>query len=347
MNFSRRTSSTSWTTPWANRALVSIIEAKLMLKNDSYPLGHNIRMLGVCCDTVMVEDWEAEKWKGLQVVLERLEKALDSYGEGYVQAVENNNARDVGFLTSPATMFVPVSLVAGIISMGGGFAAGQNRFARANRGSRLMLFPVMVTVRSLPADQSRGAMPDESYALGGLGISVHERLCLVPQGGLRLRLGRLLLLLRLHEADGDDYAKKRRDAGVHHPLPGLVGVVGLPKEHVRHGNVRDIPAPLLLDLHSLAPFLVHALLRSPAAILVRFLSSASEAASARFSAVTSYLCSRTVLLYCVLDGLGMNRVGQIRDSPVSEHADALGQAIKIDIGHHERAGCFMRAIEFG
>ncbi|RYP08419.1 hypothetical protein DL764_001907 [Monosporascus ibericus] len=119
---------TLWTTPWANRTFGSIIEAKLMLKMDSYHLGHNIRMLRVGRDTVTVGDWETEEWKGLLVVLERLEKTLDSYGEAYVQAVENNNARDVGFLTSLATIFVPVSLVAGILSMGGEFAAGQNRF---------------------------------------------------------------------------------------------------------------------------------------------------------------------------------------------------------------------------
>ncbi|RYP07015.1 hypothetical protein DL765_009284 [Monosporascus sp. GIB2] len=118
----------SWTTPWAHRTFGSIIKTKLILKNDSYHLGHNIRMLSIGCDTAIAGNWEAEEWKGLQVVLERLEKMLDSYGEAYVQAVENNNARDVGFLTSLATIFVPVSLVAGILSMGGDFAAGQNRF---------------------------------------------------------------------------------------------------------------------------------------------------------------------------------------------------------------------------
>ncbi|RYP47454.1 hypothetical protein DL768_006479 [Monosporascus sp. mg162] len=44
------------------------------------------------------------------------------------KTVENNNARDVGFLSSLTTIFVPQSPLTGILFMGADFADGQNRF---------------------------------------------------------------------------------------------------------------------------------------------------------------------------------------------------------------------------
>jgi hypothetical protein len=83
----------------------------------------------------IVTPWEMEEWKFVEIKLLSIKQSVNSMAESYVQAVSlqesqysNAQARSVGRLTALATVFVPVSIIAAIFSMGGSFAAGERRF---------------------------------------------------------------------------------------------------------------------------------------------------------------------------------------------------------------------------
>jgi Mg2+ and Co2+ transporter CorA len=91
--------------------------------------------LGIGTKSKCTEDWEAQAWRSLQNAVHVLKSRVDIIAQAYTQAVSvqesmtsNKQARQVGYLTSLATLFIPVSLIAGIFSMGGKFSAGASLF---------------------------------------------------------------------------------------------------------------------------------------------------------------------------------------------------------------------------
>jgi len=125
----------SWTQPWTEREFGRLVRAKSALESTDMSLFYNMDALGIGGKSQIGEEWETEVWKSLRNALMTLKTRLDIMLEAYTQAVSvresivaNKQARQVGYLTSLATLFVPVSFIAAVFSMGGDYAAGQQRF---------------------------------------------------------------------------------------------------------------------------------------------------------------------------------------------------------------------------
>ncbi|CAI6087308.1 unnamed protein product [Clonostachys chloroleuca] len=125
----------SWTQPWTEREFGGLVRAKSALESTDTSLFYNMDALGIGGKSHIGEEWETEAWKSLRNALLTLKTRVDIMMAAYTQAVSvresivaNKQARQVGYLTSLATLFVPVSFIAAVFSMGGDYAAGQQRF---------------------------------------------------------------------------------------------------------------------------------------------------------------------------------------------------------------------------
>jgi hypothetical protein len=99
----------------------------------------NMKALGIKMNDVgaqgVVTEWEAEEWKFVETRLHSFRRRVSSTAEIYTQAISveearsaNAQARSVARLTTLATIFVPISIIAAIFSMGGVYAVGQSEF---------------------------------------------------------------------------------------------------------------------------------------------------------------------------------------------------------------------------
>ncbi|KAH7013166.1 hypothetical protein EDB80DRAFT_774496 [Ilyonectria destructans] len=125
----------AWTTPWESRRFGRLIRAKSALESVSADLYHNMDALGIGGKCQITEEWEADAWKSLQYTTDSLKTRVDIILQAYMQAVSvretitaNTQARQVGYLTSLATLFLPISFIASIFSMGGKFSVGEQLF---------------------------------------------------------------------------------------------------------------------------------------------------------------------------------------------------------------------------
>lgn len=125
----------SWTHPWTERDFGRLVRAKSTLESIDSSLLYNMDALGIGGNNHLGEEWEVEAWKSLRSAVQTLKTRVNMISEAYMQAVSvresivaNTQARQVGYLTSLATLFIPLSFVAAVFSMGGDFAAGQKRF---------------------------------------------------------------------------------------------------------------------------------------------------------------------------------------------------------------------------
>lgn len=111
----------AWGEPWKSRKVGEIAMARYNLRGYRETLRHNMRQ-------GMLGSWEAEAWGNLDAAISSLQDELDEWSAQYAQASASIGAQAVGRLTSIAAIFVPISLIAAIFSMGGEFAAGQTKF---------------------------------------------------------------------------------------------------------------------------------------------------------------------------------------------------------------------------
>ncbi|KAH6960038.1 hypothetical protein BKA56DRAFT_701449 [Ilyonectria sp. MPI-CAGE-AT-0026] len=125
----------SWTRPWTQREFGGLVRAKSALESIDTTLFYNMDAIGIGGTSQIAEEWENEAWKSLRNTLLTLKTRVDILLEAYPQAVSvresivaNKQAQQVGYLTSLATLFVPVSFIAAVFSMGGDYAAGQQSF---------------------------------------------------------------------------------------------------------------------------------------------------------------------------------------------------------------------------
>lgn len=125
----------AWTTPWESRRFGRLIRAKSALESVSADLYHNMDALGIGGKCQITEEWETDAWKSLQYTTDSLKTRVDIILQAYMQAVSvretitaNTQARQVGYLTSLATLFLPISFIASIFSMGGKFSVGEQLF---------------------------------------------------------------------------------------------------------------------------------------------------------------------------------------------------------------------------
>ncbi|KAK3297934.1 uncharacterized protein B0H64DRAFT_393421 [Chaetomium fimeti] len=125
----------AWTHPWTDEEFGRLVRAKSVLEGTKTTLFYNLDALGVGGERQMGEEWETAAWKSLQNALLTLKTRVDIMSEAYTLAVSvresivaNAQARQVGYLTSLATLFIPVSFIAAVFSMGGDYAAGERKF---------------------------------------------------------------------------------------------------------------------------------------------------------------------------------------------------------------------------
>jgi len=127
--------SQSWTQPWQQREFGRLTYARLTLEKNDEDLRINMDALGVGTQNQTVEDWEADAWRHLRDTLRSNMRRLDILWQAYTQVISvresissNKQSRQVEYLTSLATLFIPASLIAAIFSMGGDFAVGASHF---------------------------------------------------------------------------------------------------------------------------------------------------------------------------------------------------------------------------
>ncbi|KAI0503236.1 hypothetical protein F5B22DRAFT_662181 [Xylaria bambusicola] len=125
----------SWTQPWTEREFGGLMRAKSALESIKTSLSYNMDALGIGGQSSVGEEWEDKAWNSLQSAVTALKMKVDLMSEAYTQAISvresiiaNQQARQVGYLTSLATLFVPISFIAAVFSMGGDYAADQKRF---------------------------------------------------------------------------------------------------------------------------------------------------------------------------------------------------------------------------
>lgn len=124
----------SWAQPWHPRVFGRLVRAKSALESIDWELYRNMDALRIS-EAQTTEAWEAEAWRGLQKFVQTLKARLDIILQAYMQAVSvresitaNKQAQQVGYLTSLAMLFIPLSFVAAVFSMGGDFSAGASHF---------------------------------------------------------------------------------------------------------------------------------------------------------------------------------------------------------------------------
>jgi hypothetical protein len=85
--------------------------------------------------TGRVSQEEAAQWRYIQSSLLKHKAMLKTVADNYVQVIglretqtSTQQAREVGKLTVLGTVFVPLSIISGILSMGGSYLPGERKF---------------------------------------------------------------------------------------------------------------------------------------------------------------------------------------------------------------------------
>ncbi|KAK1454860.1 hypothetical protein CMEL01_03620 [Colletotrichum melonis] len=118
----------SWTRPWRPRDFSRLTRAASVLVGIDAELRRNLDALGLNSPHHNLCIWEADAWKRLLQATELSKSRVDSMIQTYLQATSIRQSLSAGHLTSMATLFIPMSLVAAIFSMNGNFAAGESHF---------------------------------------------------------------------------------------------------------------------------------------------------------------------------------------------------------------------------
>lgn len=118
-----------WARPWRPEDFNRLVRASAVLQSIDTELRSNLDALGVDTSEAQILDpWEVTAWKNLREVIQLQKFRVDSILETYMQAISVRQSINAGYLTSMATIFIPVSLVAAVFSMNGEYAAGESLF---------------------------------------------------------------------------------------------------------------------------------------------------------------------------------------------------------------------------
>lgn len=118
-----------WVRPWHPKDFSRLVRANTVLKSIDAELRCNMDAMRVDSPGVkLMNQWEVEAWKSLRGALQLQMSIVDGTLQCYMQAISVRQSLNAGYLTSMATIFIPISLVAAVFSMGGEFAAGKSLF---------------------------------------------------------------------------------------------------------------------------------------------------------------------------------------------------------------------------
>lgn len=128
-----------WAPTWKEGLFQQLLQWKSNLVGYQSTVEHNMQVLGIDPDDNnshgSVDQKEAGEWRYIQKKLREYRDSFESTANSYTQVMglrvsqtSNSQARSAGHLTVLATLFVPISIISGILSMGGQFLPGESRF---------------------------------------------------------------------------------------------------------------------------------------------------------------------------------------------------------------------------
>uniref|UniRef100_L2G2I5 Magnesium and cobalt transport protein n=1 Tax=Colletotrichum fructicola (strain Nara gc5) TaxID=1213859 RepID=L2G2I5_COLFN len=118
----------SWTRAWQPKDFGRLVRAATALESIGVELQRNLDALGVNSSDSDLSTWEVDAWQNFLRATHLYKSRVDGILQTYMQAISVRQSITTGQLTSMAALFIPVSLVAAIFSMGGKFAAGESLF---------------------------------------------------------------------------------------------------------------------------------------------------------------------------------------------------------------------------
>jgi hypothetical protein len=128
-----------WAPTWTESLFNQLMQWQSDIRLRRTKVAMNMRRLGIDPDNPgshgMVDEKEASEWRYIYNTLQEYNDSFASMTNYYTQIMgvresqrSNLQARYAGQLTVLGTLFVPVSIITGILSMGGEFLPGERRF---------------------------------------------------------------------------------------------------------------------------------------------------------------------------------------------------------------------------
>lgn len=119
----------TWRRPWQQDDFNRLTRATAVLETIDAELRSNQDALGINTAKIqVVSPWEEDAWNSSREAVQWELSMVKNTLETYMQSVSVRQSLNAGYLTSMATIFIPVSLIAAVFSMGGDFAAGKSLF---------------------------------------------------------------------------------------------------------------------------------------------------------------------------------------------------------------------------
>lgn len=119
---------------WSSEFFDFIVGRRTAMRICMRELEHNIVALGLDNPQTTAPHWEQDGWHSVKELGCMLEETLESISNGYLQYVtiqeartSNSNAHSLSRITVLSMLFIPLSTLASIFSMGGDFLPGETR----------------------------------------------------------------------------------------------------------------------------------------------------------------------------------------------------------------------------
>ncbi|CAO2655019.1 Nn.00g117520.m01.CDS01 [Neocucurbitaria sp. VM-36] len=128
---------------WSTDLFDFILGCRACIKEFAREMDDNAVALGLTgscsspnCGVVVrtAEQWERDGWQSIRELTAVVEETVNAFAAGYLQYVtiqeahvSNGNAQSLARITVLTMLFIPLSTVASIFSMGGDFLPGENR----------------------------------------------------------------------------------------------------------------------------------------------------------------------------------------------------------------------------
>jgi hypothetical protein len=116
---------------WNDQVFNFIVGARSAMHELGREMEENLTALGLDAENVDAPQWEIDGWKSVIDLTRLVQETLNAFATGYMQYVSieeahvsNENARNLSKITVLTMFFIPLSTVASIFSMGGGFLPG-------------------------------------------------------------------------------------------------------------------------------------------------------------------------------------------------------------------------------
>jgi hypothetical protein len=119
---------------WNNTFFDFMIGSCAAMKEFSREMAENMTALGVDAPTSSVPAWEIDGWKSIRDITHVVEDITNTFANNYLQYVtiqeahaSNGSAQSLSRITVLTMLFIPLSTVASIFSMGGDFLPGATK----------------------------------------------------------------------------------------------------------------------------------------------------------------------------------------------------------------------------